>query len=373
MIAKNKTICLNMIVKNESKVIERCLNSVVHLIDYWVIVDTGSTDGTQEIILDFMQKHNIPGKLFERPWKNFDYNRNEALALAKNTCDYLLFIDADEYLEYDEDCFLPDLDKDFYYVTVEDHGCTFKKRQLVNNHLDWIWTGVVHESINSPQAKSSADLLKVKTIYTCEGHSWTDPKKYLKHALLLENALKEDPQNMLYIHYLAQSYQNAKEYAKALEVWNKRISMEKGPNAFWALLQKGNLERELNYPSKDVCESYYQAFYECPSRADSLYYLMTYCREKGDPDLAYQVGLNAKQIPFPKEEISYVIKWVYDYGILLELAYCAVLTGRKEEGLKIYHELLNRKDLSEKVKFVVQMMLKAAEQYLSSWNNHRNT
>jgi glycosyltransferase involved in cell wall biosynthesis len=41
-----KTICLNMIVKGESRVIQRALASVKHLIDYWVIVDTGSTDGS---------------------------------------------------------------------------------------------------------------------------------------------------------------------------------------------------------------------------------------------------------------------------------------------------------------------------------------
>src|ERR1700722_17972902 len=74
-------ICLNMIVKNESKVIQRCLDSVKPHIDYWVIVDTGSTDGTQEIIKKHMK--GIPGKLYERPWKNFGESRSEAFDLAK--------------------------------------------------------------------------------------------------------------------------------------------------------------------------------------------------------------------------------------------------------------------------------------------------
>src|ERR1700722_1540445 len=60
-----KTICLNMIVKNESKVIRRCLQSVLPFIDTWVIVDTGSNDGTQKIIKDFMLEHQIPGELHE--------------------------------------------------------------------------------------------------------------------------------------------------------------------------------------------------------------------------------------------------------------------------------------------------------------------
>ena len=80
------TVCLNMIVKDESAVIERCLNSVKEHIDYWVIVDTGSTDGTQEIIQRTLK--DIPGILYARPWVDFAHNRNEALQFAKGKTDY---------------------------------------------------------------------------------------------------------------------------------------------------------------------------------------------------------------------------------------------------------------------------------------------
>ena len=75
------TICLNMIVKNEIAVIARCLESVKSFIDYWVIVDTGSTDGTQAMIQSIMQ--DIPGELHERPWRDFGFNRTEAAELAR--------------------------------------------------------------------------------------------------------------------------------------------------------------------------------------------------------------------------------------------------------------------------------------------------
>ncbi|EHP44847.1 family 2 glycosyl transferase, partial [Cupriavidus basilensis OR16] len=94
-------ICLNMIVKNEAPVIARCLASVKPWIDRWVIVDTGSTDGTQALVREVMGK--LPGTLHERPWIDFAHNRNEALALARacseghaRADDYVLFIDADE-------------------------------------------------------------------------------------------------------------------------------------------------------------------------------------------------------------------------------------------------------------------------------------
>lgn len=98
-ISKRKKVCLSMIVKNESKVIVRCLGSVKPYIDSWIIVDTGSTDGTQDIIRNFYE--DVPGSVEERPWVDFAHNRNEALVLAKlkfPEADYILTIDADEVL-----------------------------------------------------------------------------------------------------------------------------------------------------------------------------------------------------------------------------------------------------------------------------------
>ena len=85
-----------MIVKNEAHVIERCLRSVRPLIHAWAIADTGSSDGTQDIIRRCMA--GMPGELIERPWVDFASNRNEALELAKKYGDYALIIDADEVL-----------------------------------------------------------------------------------------------------------------------------------------------------------------------------------------------------------------------------------------------------------------------------------
>ncbi|HBY69284.1 MAG TPA: glycosyl transferase, partial [Flavobacteriaceae bacterium] len=52
-------LCLTMIVKNESAIIKRCLDSVKQHIDYWVIFDTGSTDNTKDLIKDYLS--SIPG------------------------------------------------------------------------------------------------------------------------------------------------------------------------------------------------------------------------------------------------------------------------------------------------------------------------
>ena len=155
--AEEKTrsnVCLNMIVKNEAHVICRCLESVLPLIDSYLIVDTGSTDGTQEVIREYMTSHNIPGAVEERPWINFAHNRNQALELGVATgADYLLFMDADDILTYEPDYTRPDLfDKDAYYTHIHYSGTHYDRMQLISTKLKWAWVGVVHEVVVCPEA-----------------------------------------------------------------------------------------------------------------------------------------------------------------------------------------------------------------------------
>ena len=76
-----------MIVKNEAHIILETLNSVKKYIDYWVISDTGSTDGTQTVIKEFFEKENIKGELYNDKWENFGHNRTKALEHAYDKSD----------------------------------------------------------------------------------------------------------------------------------------------------------------------------------------------------------------------------------------------------------------------------------------------
>ena len=96
-----KTLCLNMIVDNEIKNIERCLNAVVPYIACWVIGDIGSTDGTQEFVRSFFAARNVPGELHQLSYINFAQARQEALDRARASdlkYDYLLLVEADTKL-----------------------------------------------------------------------------------------------------------------------------------------------------------------------------------------------------------------------------------------------------------------------------------
>ena len=93
------TLCLNMIVKNESKVILRALKSVINIIDCFVICDTGSTDNTIDIIKEFFKGSNVSGILKTSSFIDFEQSRNEALGLCSNFGDYILLMDADMVLK----------------------------------------------------------------------------------------------------------------------------------------------------------------------------------------------------------------------------------------------------------------------------------
>ena len=98
IILDSPSICLNMIVKNESHIIKNTLEKLCNKIkfSYWVICDTGSTDETIEIITEFFKTKNIPGELYKDEWLNFAHNRTLALQYAYKKTDLLLVFDADD-------------------------------------------------------------------------------------------------------------------------------------------------------------------------------------------------------------------------------------------------------------------------------------
>lgn len=359
---KKKTICLNMIVKNETPVIRRCLASVRPIIDSWVIVDTGSTDGTQSMIKEYMK--DIPGSLYERPWVNFGHNRNEALQLAKGKADYTLFIDADEVLAYDKDFKLPPLDKDFYHIMTVFGGTTYARVQLIKDALNWKWVGVLHEAVDCPQACTNAVLAGVVNDVHTDGARSQDPDKYKKDAQILEAGLKEEPNNSRYVFYLAQSYKDAGDYEKSLKNYEKRIEMGGwNEEVFYSMLQKGILEKALKTSEETFLGTFAKTYHYRPTRVEPLYYLANYYREKENYATGYLVASVAANIPMTKD-ILFVQKWMYDYGVLLELSICAYWIGKYDECQKISQKILAIPHLPQNVKECVERNLSCANSKL---------
>ena len=336
-----------MIVKNERAVIERCLNSVKPLIDYWVIVDTGSSDGTQRLIKKCMR--GIPGKLYERTWVNFEHNRNEALELAKKHADYLLFIDADEELVFDTNFVLPHLDHDIYHINIDLCGIRYVRSQLVSTSVDWKWAGVVHEALVSDRACTQDILKGVTQIVRAEGCRSQDPDKFLKDVALLEQALKKEPKNSRYQFYLAQSYRDAQMLDEAIKNYEKRIEMGGwDQEVFWSKYQIAIMKEILGKPSDEVIKAYSEAYSFRPSRAEPLYRLSSFLRRQGANLLGYFVACQALSQDPPSDTL-FVEDWVYTYGLLLEKAVNAYWIGKYAECLTLSQNILKQEKLPQSI------------------------
>ena len=354
-----KKVCLNMIVKNESEVIERCLNSVKPIIDYWLIVDTGSMDGTQEIIKNCLK--GIPGELHERPWIDFAHNRNEALTLAKNKGDYLLFIDADDALECSTSFVWPNLDKDFYSILLRDRkGSDIQRVALINSHLNWKWEGVLHETLECPEAKSSALLKDILIRYNVgKGARAKDPKQFLKDAQTFEKALEKDPNNPRYLFYLARSYAHAGEKELAEKAYQKRIAMPSKDvqETYLSLYNLGLLQGESN--PEAAIETYSKAYAFRPTRAEPLFRMAALYREMGRPLLGYQLAKLALNLSRPLNDVC--VEYItYDYQLKVEYTYCAFFAGKYQEGIEGCRELLANPNLPEDLRLRVKANLEVA-------------
>ncbi|MCB1085313.1 MAG: glycosyltransferase [Chlamydiia bacterium] len=333
--------------KNESRVIERCLRSVKPLIDYWVIVDTGSSDGTQEIIREFMK--DIPGELHEEVWVNFGHNRNQALDFARDRGDYFLFMDADEELIIAPSFTLPHLDKDYYFICSEYSGTRYKRIQLIKNSKEWIWRGAVHEVLVPGPGTSFETLDGVVNCVRFEGCVSQDPKAFLKDAQVFEEQLIRNPFDTRAAFYLAQSYRDAGEEEKAALAYQRRIALGGwDEEIFWSKYQLAHLEHRMGKGLEEVLENYYKAWIERPSRLEPLYYIVSLCRQSSQNDRAFTLSKLAleriEREGVPNERL-FVESWIYDYGMLFEYSIAAYWVGKYKEAEQATLKLLNMPDL----------------------------
>ena len=131
------------------------------IVDYVLVEDTGSTDGTQAIIREWLDRVGLPGEVYDEPWRDFAYNRSHALGRLRENkgIDYALIIDADDQLVveagFDVAVFKKSLSQDLYNVPLRQGLVHYQVQRLCSNKLDFHYRGVLHEFIEGPQSISS--------------------------------------------------------------------------------------------------------------------------------------------------------------------------------------------------------------------------
>jgi len=245
---KNTTVCLNMIVKNESHIIANTLEKLCNKIffDYWVICDTGSTDNTPNIIQDFFQKKGIKGELFYDDWLNFAHNRTLALQRAYNKTDLLLVFDADDEIVGDIRIPTDMLFDEYQFQFGSYSGVHYVRTLMINNHKQFEYLSVIHEFITCKEEGNTTCVIN-GNYYVVSGRTGNrslDPDKYLKDALILEKAYYK-------ITIGHEKQWNQEKYMSCMSLYECYKALNQIENGFFYLVQafKYDTERvECLYP-----------------------------------------------------------------------------------------------------------------------------
>ena len=318
-----------MIVKDEAHIIEKTLRNVCSKVPIadWIISDTGSTDGTQDIIKRVFNELNIPGKLFEDKWENHGVNRTIALkqAYENSESDYVFIFDADDSIE---GTFV--LPEDFgsfdaYFVTLSTApGFYYKRPALATNKKKWYYLGVLHEFIHADDPRTFGSI--EGDYYIFGGTIGNDAAKYKRDAELIKNELetnKNIPGHLRsrYLYYLAQSYKDAGMKKEAIEAYKQRILKgEQGQEVYISFFEIGNLYAQDGDPANAIFY-YMQSIQADNRRVEGICRMMTIFRELGNNAVSHALyrSLDRKVFDVPRNsDYLFVHKYMYDWQIHYE-------------------------------------------------------
>ena len=297
-------LALILMIKNEEKILLRCLKALENIVEYFCICDTGSTDTTLQIAKEFLETHK--GCLTEEPFQNFGYNRSVSFNNAQKYLDeskvnlketYGLLLDADML-------FIPgklleqDLKETGYKVIQINGGMEYYNARILRMDIVWKCIGVTHEYWDGP---CNSTLTKDICYIDDRGDGGCKHDKFERDQRLLEEGLSKEPQNVRYMFYLAQTYKCLGKFEDAIQMYKKRI-------------EAGGWDEEVWYSHYMIGESYFslnnipefenwmqKAFAYRPTRSESIYKLAKYFREVAHHYKSYHYIRIGEKIPFTKD------------------------------------------------------------------------
>lgn len=333
-------IALSGIVKNESKIIERCLEASKNVVDYVAITDTGSTDNTPEIIEKWCEKHNIPCSVSRSKWVNFSHSRTEALRNSEKAfpdADYLLLIDADMVLE-NHGLNKDELTHDAYHVEQYNPTIRYNNVRLVSTKHKWYYVGVTHEYITADSDVDIGTLTELKIYDIGDGGSKSD--KFTRDIKLLSDELKKKDLDLglrsRYTFYLAQSYYDTQQYSKSLRYYRERTELGGFDMEIWYSLYKiglclKSLDR-WNEAEIEFLNAYSMKSYRC----EPLTEIVSYHLFKDKPDYAraeLYIHKLIKQRDMPNMDGLFNIAHYKEYYIDYLVSILAYYIDEKPMGL----------------------------------------
>lgn len=362
-------LALNFICKNESHVIERMLNSAKSITDLIVVNDTGSTDGTQDIIRKFGEENNIPTYVFERPFDDFEKSRtwamtklSEVVAELKWDADKVhgYWFDCDEQLIIDPTFNKNQFTADLYMINTYIGQMKYTRNTFFKVSKPFRWYGPVHEFIVCDDQNITSGLATgIHVNVSMDGASWQGKisEKYLSHSHKLETYINENRQDPRWIFYTAQSYhdsasipdnkdENEERLRRSLKYYKERTERTDGyvEEIYYSHYRMGTIMRSLEHPWNLTMQQCLKAYAIDPLRGESIKTIVDYYLQMGEWHLAYlytKFGYETfhGKNPYPKK-LLFVDESLYNWKFAEAHAAACFYTGRADEARKVYNDIL---------------------------------
>ena len=332
------TLTLIMIVKNESRIIERCLDTVRPIIDHIVISDTGSTDDTKDIIDAYLKKYSIPGMVCEDEWKNFGHNRSKSVTNGQKwlsdhniTGSYFITIDADMLLcisdEFKKEMLV---DKMSWLIQQRNSTINYYNLRVFRADLPYQCVGVTHEYWGCDSDDSPGRLDHIHIDDRGDGGCKSD--KFTRDIALLTKGIEDEPDNVRYYFYLAQSYADSDDIENGLKWYQKRIDAGGWvEEIFISHKKRGELFMRKGETEKAVAE-WINAYEKLPERSETLYQIVRHYRVNGKYHACLLFLKQALDVSYPKDLLLFIEHPVYEYKLLEEFSIIAYYIDKRIEG-----------------------------------------
>jgi glycosyltransferase involved in cell wall biosynthesis len=363
-------LILNTIVKDESHCILTMLESAAKISDAIVIADTGSTDGTQDIIRKFGEDNNIPTYVFERPFDDFEKSRNFGMEKARdvvkelgwnsNDC-WTWWCDADETIVVDSKFDKNQFNKDLFMMNTYISSMKYTRNTFARVSKPFRFYGPVHEFIVCDEQNITSGLAEnIHVDVKMTGNSWMGDiaEKYASHAYKLEAYINKNRQDPRWIFYTAQSWhdsasikdnreENEERLRRSLKYYRERVQRADGyaEEIYYAQYRIGAIMRMIEDPWHLTHMELLKAYQIDPMRGESIKLIIDYYLQMSEWHMAYLYSKFAKTTfhgknPYPTR-LLFVDEATYVWRFAEAHAAAAFYTGRMDEAKQTYQEIVN--------------------------------
>ena len=303
----NNLICYTMIVKDAGPLLEKVLTDNLPIIDRWCILDTGSTDGTQEIIKRVLKDKK--GTLYEEPFVDFKVSRNRCLELAGHTCKFIIMLDDTYSIKGDLRSFLNEIRgdqfSDSFSLLIQSDDTEYYSNRIIKSSTNLRYIHRIHEvitdqnNINVTVPNNKAIIFDNRADYM---ENRTMDRKQFDLGLLFKE-LEEFPDDPRALYYIAQTYGCIGNENGKAEYFEKRIAhpvqgyIQEKVDSLFELARCYNFKLNKDW---EICEKLYLQAYELdPKRPDSLYFIGIHYYLQGLFDIAHSYFKKAFEIGYP--------------------------------------------------------------------------